>query len=217
MAYSADIQAALENPECCATLLHAICLRQYGEQFYMWDPSTVSLELKADFYAELPSENMDKISSIQLLVSSGEFFSDPAAFFAVCSTLADGDPLFNVFDPPSIEEISWAVSEVALNRELLPFSYAIKQIVKSLDNEYGFNNNNMPTAIRELLEATPDEEDIQEAMGAVLNGENLDAYMAENVAEMAAQFEGVHGLAELFPRILEDGVIPTINKLRDQQ
>jgi hypothetical protein len=216
MAYSADIKATLENPECCATLLHAICLRQYGEQFYVWDPSTVALELKDDFYAELPSENMDKISAIQLLISSGEFFSDPAAFFAVCSSVADGDPLFDVFDPPSMEEISWAVSEVALNRELLPFSYAIKQIIKTMGTEYGFNNNNMPTAIRELLEATPDEDDIQEAMGAVLNGENIDVYMSENVAEMAAQFKQVPGLAELFPRILEDGVIPVISKLRDQ-
>jgi len=215
MASSADIQAALHNPECCATLLHAICLRQYGEQFYVWDPSTLALELKDDFSAELPSENMDKLSAIQLLVSSGEFFNDPAAFFAICSSIADGDPLFDVFDPPSMEEIAWAVSEVALNRELISFSYAIKQIIKTMGNEYGFNNNNMPTAIRELLEATPDEEDIQEAMGAVLNGENIDAYMSENVAEMAAQFQEVPGLAELFPQILEDGVIPVISKLRN--
>lgn len=217
MAYSGDIKAALENPECCATLLHAICLRQYGEQFYVWDPSTLALELKDDFSAEVPSENMDKLSAIQLLISSGEFFSDPAAFFAICSTLGDGDPLFDVFDPPSIEEISWAVSEVALNRELLPFSYAIKQIVKQLDTEYGFNNNNMPTAIRELLEATPDEDDIQEAMGGVLNGENLDVFMQESVQEMAAQFKEVQGLAELFSEILDNGVIPTINKLRDSK
>jgi len=215
MAYSSEVRQALENPECCATLLHTICLRQYGQEWYTWDPSTVELELRSDFQPQaIPAENMDKISAIQILVSSSSFFDDPAAFCAICSTIADGNPLFDVFDPPSLEEISWAVSEVALNRELLPFSDAIKALIRAIGEDYGFNKNQMPTAIREMLEDTPDEEDIQDAFSAIFNGENIDTFMLENTKEMSAQFENIPGIAELFPVILEKGVIPALQQLQ---
>ena len=42
----------------------------------------------------------------------------------------------------------------------------------------------MPTSIQELLEAKPDEEEIQESMGALLNGESIDVFMEENLIEM---------------------------------
>ena len=122
----------LENPDASATVLHAIVLKKYGEAWYMWDPSTVALELKSDFYAEVPAENMDKLSAVQVLVSTDSFFTDPSAFFGICSTFADGDPAFNVFDPPSMAEIAWTVAEVAINRELLPFARAIKKAVEAL-------------------------------------------------------------------------------------
>ena len=211
-----NVKEALENPETFATLLHTICLRKYGEDWYMWDPSTVYLELKSDFFADVPSENMDKLSATQVLISSDAFFKDLPSFFAVCSTFSDGSPMFDIFSPPSLPEIAWSVAEASLNREFMPFSRGIKLAVSELSNDFGFSGNKMPASIAELLEKKPDEGDVQEALSAILNGEEVDKYLYESLYELREQFRAIPELQGYFDGVMADGVIPTVHKEADK-
>lgn len=208
-----QVKEILENPEASATVLHTICLRDYGEDWYMWDPSSLYLELKEDYFADPPAENMDKLSAVQVLIASDTFFKDPDAFFAICTTLANSSPLFNIFAPPTMEEIAWSVAEVALHRELLPYARAIKKSVEAIGGSYGFNKNRMPIGVKEMFSTNPDEDVVQEAFGAILNGENIEKFMQENLMQMQAQFESDEKLASLFPHVIEKGVIPAVQEL----
>lgn len=209
---SYDIRAAVENPETSATLLHTLCLATFGEGWYVWDPSTVYLELKDEWQADAPATNMDKLSAIQILVGSDVFFKDPRAFSSICSTLSDGDPLFDMFDPPSAEEISWSVAEASLNREMIPFSRHIKGFVKAICKPYGFTGINLPIPIRELLEGGEVGDDGEPIMAAVMNGENIDNYMREGITQMRAQFMEVPDVKGMFKDVMSDGVIDAVDK-----
>lgn len=209
-------RSALENPDTLATVLHAILYTTYGESWYVWDPSTISLELKDDYGVELKSEVLDRICAVQLVMISNGFFQDIETFTTVCSTLPDGDPLFNVFDPPSVEELAWTVSEVAMNRELLPFSREIKQFVLHSLPEYGYTDLTCPTPLKELLEAVPDAPDIvaaaQGVLAAELNLETNDSFMRETLLLLKEQLDAIPELQGTFEDIIQLSLIPALDK-----
>lgn len=139
---------ALESPETNATVLHAIVLQQYGEDWYAWDPTTVYMELRADFDADTCAEALDKLSAIQVIMSSDAVFKRLDAFLGICNTLAAGEPFFSAFDPVTLEEAAWGITEIALNRDMLPFSYSIRKYIRALMRESGFDQSDYPESLR---------------------------------------------------------------------
>lgn len=210
-----DIRSALANPDTSATLLHAIVRRRYGEDWYAWEPITLALELTDDYKIELPAETLDKLSAIQVLITTGAFFQELEAFLAVCGTFAEGDPLFNVFDDASIEEIAWGVTEAAINREMLPFSDTIKEYVQQLLYKDGYAPADYPIAIKELLlDPTPDSSDVLVGLASTENSSNLTAYIAEQVRSMLSQFSRIPSLEGLDTQILEHGFMDAVVRRR---
>ena len=67
-------QQALESPQTLATVAHAIAKDKYGEEFYLWDPVTVYLELQADFRADVCTQVIDRLSAVQIVMTSDAFF-----------------------------------------------------------------------------------------------------------------------------------------------
>ena len=207
-----QIRTALENPESSATLLHAIVFRRYGEEWYNWDPVTIALELKDDFSLDIPAANLDKLCAIQVLMTTAAFFEELDAFLAICGTFAEGDPLFDVFDPASVEEVVWGVTEAAINRELLPFSRAIKLHVRQLLREDGYGPADYPPAIAELLETDPDSEDITQGLASMANSENASAYVRDQLNDFVDQFRRVPSLSGLELKILDKGFSDAIEE-----
>jgi hypothetical protein len=161
MSDSFAIKDALENPETLATVGHLIAFKTYGPEIYEWDPLTVYLELKADYNAEVAPEVLDRISAMQVVMLSDAFFTKLEAFLAICNTLADGSPFFQTFNPVTVEEAAWAITEISLNRELLPFSYAIKRYLKTILAQDGYTDSTMPEIFKEVLsDPTPDRKDV---------------------------------------------------------
>ncbi len=198
-------QQALQNPEITATVVHAILLDQYGEEVYDWDPVTVYLEVSADFDADMASEAMDKWCAMQVVMTSDAFFKRLDAFLNVCSTFADGSPAFDAFNKVTPEEAAWAVTEVALNRELLPFSYPIKKYLRTVLKEEGFDENDYPAIFAEVFERRPDAATLRQA-AADENETNIDIYVDDALADMVSQFNTIPDLSRVDDLIIERGL-----------
>lgn len=198
MADTAEIKKALESTETKATVLHAILLQQYGTEFYDWDLTTIALEVQSDFKADLSTESADRIAALQIVMTTSAFFDRLDAFMAVCGSLTSGEPLFNVFAPIETEEIAWAIAEVALNREMLPFSYAVKQYLKLQLQNDGYTID-FPDLFDAVLEADTKAEaqEIRKEVRVADENPNtsvLNTLIDEELGDMVAQFDRIPSL-----------------------
>lgn len=190
---------ALESPETLATVVHAIMLDQYGEQAYGWDPVTCAMELADDFRAEVCTPAMDRWCAMQVIMGSDAFFKRLDAFLNVCNTLASGAPSFEMFDPVTSEEAAWAVAEVAMNRDMLQFSYPIQQYMRQRLEADGFDpsSGDLPAVFAEMFEKRPDEGRIRSSftgLAADANAGNIERYLMEQMFDMDVQFNRIPDL-----------------------
>ena len=195
-------KTALESPQTLATVVHAIVLDQYGEQAYDWDPVTVAMELKDDFQADICAPAMDRWCAMQVVMGSDAFFKRLDAFLNVCNTLASGSPAFETFDPVTSEEAAWAVAEVALNRDMLPFSYSIQQYMRQQLEADGFDpsSGDLPPVFAEMFERSPDEGRIRSSFtgaAADVNDRNITGYLLEQMMDMDVQFNRIPDLSRI--------------------
>jgi len=146
-------RTALESPQTMAVVLYTLLNSHYGEDWLEWDPVTIYLELREDFGAEPSSETMDRISALLIALDTGEFFSRYEAFAAITHAFNDGAPSFSMFDPVESEEIGWAITELALIRDLLPFGYSVREYIKTALQLDGYSPAD-PYQIFSLLSAS---------------------------------------------------------------
>ena len=197
MSNKTERKTLLESTETIATVIHAILRKQYGDDVYDWDPLTVAMEVRDDFSAEISSESLDRWSAIQVSLTTDAFFNQLDAFMGICNTLADGEPFFQIFDPVTTEEAEWGITEISLNRELLPFSYPIKYYLKQIIKADGFTPEDAPPAIREALEAKPAALDIRRGLEAQENASNIELYTQDQLRDMVSQFNKMDDLKEV--------------------
>lgn len=203
-------QQAFLNPEESATVLHAIMNQQYSTEWLAWDPVTIALEIQADFQTDPCSEAMDRICAMQTVMMSDAFFKRVDAFLGVVNTLNTGAPAFDAFDPSSVEEIAWAVAEVAFSRELLPFSYAVRQYVRKLLQDDGYDESNYPEVLKEIFERTPDTDAVRESARTLdqadANRDNVDEYVEGKMSDLIYEFNKISDLQGLDALIMARGM-----------
>lgn len=195
-------QRALESPVTLATVLHAIIRTQYGDAAYMWDPLTVSLEVRDDFKAEMGAIPMDRWSAIQIIMTTGAFFNRLDAFLGICNTLSSGEPFFQVFDPVTTEEAAWAITEVSLNRELMPFSYPIRKYLETVLEDDGYTEAIYPVVFKEVFGPEPAASDIRKELASLDNRDNVESYIDEQLKDLVVQFNRIPDLKDLDDIIL---------------
>jgi len=198
-------QSALQTSETLATVVHAIVRKQYGEDAYEWDPTTIFLELQQDFRAEIETTVLDRWSAMSVIMTSNAFFTRLDAFMGICNTLTSGEPFFQVFDPVTTEEAAWAVTEVSLNRELMPFSYSIRRYMKMMLAQDGYDPMNYPAVFQEIMGKKPSAEEIRKIIGpsANANDSNVESYIDEQLKDMVYQFNKIPDLKNLDDIILQ--------------
>lgn len=204
-------QALLQSSETLATVVHAIVRDKYGDEAYWWDPLTVSLELKADFSVYPSSEVMNRWCAIQLVMTGDSFFKRIDSFFAVCNALSSGDPFFGAFDPVTSEEIAWAVAEVGMNRDMLPFSPTIKKYCQIVLTNDGYGKDNHPPIFNLVFDDDVTLKDIKNGLVSDENGASLKNYILENVDDLAKQFDSIKDLKNVDDDILKKGLIMALN------
>ena len=189
-------QTLLQSPETSATVIHAIIRKKYGNEAYGWDLVTVMMELQDDFKVDAHSNVLNRWGAMQTIMTTDAFFKRLDAFLAICNTLSTGEPFFQLFDPVTVEEAAWAISEVSLNRELLPFAPAIKTYIRQILEADGHNSD----IFDPILE--PDEEamSVREELRAAYHNPNedtLDEYLNDQVRDMVSQFDQIPSLAKV--------------------
>lgn len=214
-----SIKAALESTETTATVLHAILFTKYGEAFYDWDTITIAMEVSDDYQAEASSETMNRIAALQLLMVNDAFFTRLDAFMGIANTLASGEPFFAVFDPMTVEEAAWGIAEAALNREMQPFSYAIKRFLKVILSEEGYTSE-YPDFFDVVFAAdkTGDADLIAEQVRVAdsnPNTDNINNYIDEQLTDMVYQFDQIPSLADIDDALLASSRSTLVETLGD--
>lgn len=201
------IREALQSPETSATFLNALIRRQYGDEAYDWDPLTVYLELQADYGVDMSSEAMEKWSALQVALTTNAFYNRLDAFLAICNTLSDGAPYFTAFDPVTVEEAAWGIAEVALNRNPLPFSYAIKQYLYVILEQDGYSEENYPEPIKLALGLNPKRGDIINATAGLENKDTVELYVDEGLQDIVKEFDKIPSMSSIDDFLFKDATI----------
>ena len=128
------IYILLKEETTFAVILNAIMNEYYGDteenSWYEWDPTTIWLELKDDFGANIDVDILDKISAVQVVMMTDGFFKRAEVFSSVCNTFTSGSPSFTVFDPLEPVEVVWGIVELAMLRDFLPFTDNLKGLMQ---------------------------------------------------------------------------------------
>lgn len=202
------IRKALESPKTMAAVLYAILMEQYGEDWLDWDPATIYLELRDDFNAEPSAQVLDRISALLVAVNTGEFFVRYEAFSGISHALNTGEPSFTIFDPVETEEAGWAVTELSLIRDLLPFGYSVKQYLKQALLADGYDADRPPPVLAHVLESKDPSSNVVRNLIAdrtllQTQWQEFDLYISEQLKDMAFQFHEL-GMEDELTRLLNE-------------
>ena len=97
-----------------ATSLLVGLIDEFGTELFEWDPDTLRLELKSEYQVDIPQSNMDKIQALLVVMTTDLFYRNLEAFMHVANSLGHSGADFQSYDPPDVQEISWALAETAL-------------------------------------------------------------------------------------------------------
>jgi len=199
-----SIQQAVQNPQTLGVVLSEILFAKYGDAWVDWDPVTIYLELRDEYNAEPVSEAMDRISAAQVVLASDSFFKRPEAFFNVANTLASGSPGFTVFDPVTVPEAAWALTEVALLREYDEFSHAVRGVIRAILKDDGYTDD-YPAIFDVVLAERPTAEVALEAVGTDLRDQEasgVEEFVNDQLAALVFQFDQIPQLEGRFDALL---------------
>jgi hypothetical protein len=123
----------------------------YGPELLEWDPETILRELEEDFGLKLSQGCFDRLMAAITVVSTDMFTGDLPTFIHICNVLA-GSPLGDEFDPASVLEMSWAITEASYltmnSNESMQFSDDIKHYIVAACREEGLLN--VPVALAQV-------------------------------------------------------------------
>jgi hypothetical protein len=104
----------LKSPGVSATALLVGLIDEYGTELFEWDPETLRLEIKSDYGVAISQDNMDKVQALITVLTTDMYYRNLEAFMHVTNALSHNGANFQAYDPPDVQEISWALAETAL-------------------------------------------------------------------------------------------------------
>ena len=188
-----EARAAVESDQTAATVLRAVFEDRFGTEVFDWDPETVVLECRDEFDADMSSESLDRWSALQLAMTSDAFFSRLDGFSGVSSALASGDTYFDVFKPLQPEEAAWAVVEISMNRDMLPFAPAIKSYLRRAMSSAGYRG--IPPFMAPIFSDSPGaiSEELEGLRGAERQG-GIEEFILGELDDLRFQLSEIGGL-----------------------
>ena len=214
-----------ENPEADATVLNAMTLSTYGEEYLDWDPLTIQMEIQDDFGVTPASECMDKICAMQIVMGTGDFFQRVDAFRNIVNTIANGQPFFQTFTPLQAEEIALAIATVGMNRDMIPFAPAVQELVRLSLKGDGYGEDDFPPILSCVFDRKPSEKAVRDQITDLIgrpeselptaaqnNIMNIDSMLRRRVVVCLKQLDSLPGLTSVDDTILEKGVLRALNE-----
>lgn len=180
-----EMQSLLKSGGALCATVDAMLNSKYGEDWYLWDPSTIWMELRDDFQVQVDTDVMDKVGAAQVIMTGDGFFRRVDAFSGVANTLGGSSPGFQMMDPVTPEEAVWAIIEVAVMRDSLTFSPSVQDFIKTV-----FSGQEAHPIVSYAVnsEVVDNEEIVRMALEAVgsPNGP-VDEYIVEQMKDLRSQ------------------------------
>ena len=107
----------------------------------------------------------------------------------------------------TIEEAAWAVAEVGMNRDMLPFSPTIKKYCEIILGQNGYGRDNAPKIFDIVFDDKTTLKDIKAGLVSDENGAALKQYLMENVDDIAKQFDSLADLKNVDDELLKKGLV----------
>jgi hypothetical protein len=217
MPYESAVKSAFESGTTLTVVLLTLLQKQFGQDVYFWDPTTVFLEIKDEWGAEAATPVMDRISAGQIIVSTDQFFQDISAFLNICNTLSSGQPSFSVFDPVEPEEVAWALTEISLMRELRPFAPTIRDYIRTILEADGYTEENYPDIFEYVLKRrVPKAKGFKDELERSLHDDqtdNVEMYVMDRLQDVLYQFDKIPGMADSLEELLRTKDLEDLGKL----
>lgn len=100
-----------EDPRTYGTILLIMTIDRFGSSFLNLSPVTIVMDIEDELKVELPPANVDKLLAAISILTSDLFQTSLPDFILICNALS-GEPVsFRVFDPATVSESAWGVSE----------------------------------------------------------------------------------------------------------
>lgn len=200
-----------------SVVLLTLLQKQFGEDVFFWDPTTVFLEIKDEWSAEAATPVMDRIAAGQIIISTDQFFQDISAFLNICNTLSSGQPSFSVFDPVEPEEAAWAITEVSLMRELQPFAPMIRDYMRTILEQDGYTEEDYPDVFEYILKRkVPRARAFKDELERTLHDDqtdNVETYVMDRLQDIVYQFDKIPGMADSLQELLRTKDLEELGKL----
>jgi hypothetical protein len=116
------VRQAFADPDMYATSLFVLFVDYFGEEVdeyehmecLNWAPATIALEIRDEFNLEIPAENFHKLMAAIAIKTSDDFFTRPRRFIELCNILAGDDFDPTIFNPATVPEMAWGMTEALL-------------------------------------------------------------------------------------------------------
>lgn len=112
-AINRETRSLLADEGTFATTLFIIVLMHYGPEFLTWTPATILHEVEDDFGIRMPQSCFDRLMAAVTIATTDIFQNDLPTFIHLCNVLS-GSPITDEFDPATVIEMCWALSEAQL-------------------------------------------------------------------------------------------------------
>lgn len=142
-AVTRTVRTLLESPDVHATTLLVWALDTYGQECLQWHPTTLKMEIEADYKIRLPKGNLDKLLAAIAILTTDMFFKDVARFVQLANVLAGDDFEPDEFEPADAVECAVAVTEALLlvppdDEDPEPFSRDVRLYIGHVLRDEGF-------------------------------------------------------------------------------
>lgn len=100
-----------EDPRTYGTILLIMTIDRFGSSFLNLSPVTIVMDIEDELKVELPPTNVDKLLASISILTTDLFQTSLPDFILICNALS-GEPVsFRVFDPATVNESAWGISE----------------------------------------------------------------------------------------------------------
>lgn len=182
-----------------------VFLDTYGTEGLQWEPTTIAMEIEADFQVCLPQANFDRLLAAIQILTTDSFYKSLPDFINFCNILSGDTYDPRMWDPAETDEIAWGITEaliIDVPDEEDPFSDEILAYIgKALDDEGIMNPPDiLRLAIRDgvnTMRVQNDYTDDPEMFAAIYGAEasktdSINEMIRNRLKALSDQLQGLH-------------------------
>ena len=177
----------------------------YGTEGLQWEPTTIAMEIEADFQVCLSQANFDRLLAAIQILTTDSFYKSLPDFINFCNILSGDTYDPRMWDPAETDEIAWGITEaliIDVPDEEDPFSDEILAYIgKALDDEGIMNPPDiLRLAIRDgvnTMRVQNDYTDDPEMFAAIYGAEasktdSINELIRNRLKALSDQLQGLH-------------------------